>query len=690
MARLNEPPVSADTNFELLRRKFLRQNRDIAKINSDQSQKIRRLENDCACLLSENLELRGQIIRLEKQLEDNSARRIADHALEIKAKLEEQLAEFGALLGNLGMEPPAKRHSSSESRRHSKPRQSSVRSPPARRRRDTNIDPEALAAQEGRLPPIYENKSYPRATMNSDEILALCAAAADTSSDSLELGPPPVSRFIEEIPIKHDSPTRKAVDDDHLTIIRPPKLDFERKAPISPEPSKKSEPAVVREIEVRVDKESAVAAQPASHPVAVPPVRAGAKRKYGDENNVTKAAQALEKTIENATSAEKNFPSREIQKRRSIKEIPANRRRQPLAAKSTNEDVSSPKKTQILDVKDTRPIEEAKDSPIKGAVSIVAAPAPKAIPKTSIPPPVQSLAIPIVSSPSPATDRMLPPPTTPLRSSEEPCEPAPHDTPPPAHISSEGETSRPSRRARSAVSYAEPNLRDKMRRPTKELFDAVSGLQRRPSLAAPAAAQPPALTSSAPISVTKPSAPAPKPRDSIGAPIAAPASPTSSDLQSNVVFDRRRSRPPTILPPPLVEPTPPIDVYDFQSSTTPAPKPVASRPSRKSSMAAQAALHKILDDENNEADTEPAKSKATKTGGIRKHGGSSRSSTLVSKRTSMMDYLIDTAANAAGDTSISSTTSSGLADESTASLEDGGLTVVTKGKVAGRRRSMMI
>lgn len=35
--------------------------------------------------------------------------------------------------------------------------------------------------------------------------------------------------------------------------------------------------------------------------------------------------------------------------------------------------------------------------------------------------------------------------------------------------------SRPSRRQRAVVSYAEPNLRDKMRRPTRELIDAVGG-----------------------------------------------------------------------------------------------------------------------------------------------------------------------------------------------------------------------
>jgi hypothetical protein len=47
------------------------------------------------------------------------------------------------------------------------------------------------------------------------------------------------------------------------------------------------------------------------------------------------------------------------------------------------------------------------------------------------------------------------------------------DTPPPPDLGPGTEGQRPSRRARGSVSYAEPNLRDKMRRPTKELVDAV-------------------------------------------------------------------------------------------------------------------------------------------------------------------------------------------------------------------------
>lgn len=64
--------------------------------------------------------------------------------------------------------------------------------------------------------------------------------------------------------------------------------------------------------------------------------------------------------------------------------------------------------------------------------------------------------------------------------------PESRDTPPPgdldpetANTSTFGSMGRASRRPRCSVSYAEPNLRDKMRRPTKELVDAVAAEERR-------------------------------------------------------------------------------------------------------------------------------------------------------------------------------------------------------------------
>ena len=143
-----------------VRKKFLRQNRDLAKSNNIRALRIRELENECACLLSENLELRGRILELEKQAEDNDARRIADHALAIKAKLESQLIEWGTLLAGLGLEPPAKRHSprARKSATHRLSFSASRPSPSQRRLRDIARDIEEL----GHIP---ESKSYPRKSM---------------------------------------------------------------------------------------------------------------------------------------------------------------------------------------------------------------------------------------------------------------------------------------------------------------------------------------------------------------------------------------------------------------------------------------------------------------------------------------------------------------------------------------------
>ena len=53
------------------------------------------------------------------------------------------------------------------------------------------------------------------------------------------------------------------------------------------------------------------------------------------------------------------------------------------------------------------------------------------------------------------------------------------DTPPPAGLNASSSLAgRASRRPRGSVSYAEPNLRDKMRRPTKDLVDAVGADDR--------------------------------------------------------------------------------------------------------------------------------------------------------------------------------------------------------------------
>ena len=62
-----------------------------------------------------------------------------------------------------------------------------------------------------------------------------------------------------------------------------------------------------------------------------------------------------------------------------------------------------------------------------------------------------------------------------------PARPESRDTPPPPELGPDtgtGSFGRASRRPRGNVNYAQPNLRDKMRRPTKELIDAVGAEER--------------------------------------------------------------------------------------------------------------------------------------------------------------------------------------------------------------------
>ncbi|TLD25122.1 hypothetical protein PspLS_06085 [Pyricularia sp. CBS 133598] len=520
MARLNEPPVSADS-LEILRRKFLRQNRDIARVNSTQSLRIRSLENECARLLSENLDLRGQILRLEKAAESNPAGRIADHALEIKAKMELQLLELGSLLDSLGLEPPMKRRSPNRGERKiAKPRRSSQEQNPRQKKtRDMSIeDQEALAAQEGRLPPIHEHKSYPRQTLNRREILALCSEAeaeaeaeAETSTDSPVLGPPPVSKYVEEEPEKVDSPNtaRRLLVYSDITVsektnLAPPKIDAPEKAPIQ-SPSKKAprrpEPKVTPEPKADVlQSPTPLAPAPAMAPAPAPVkaestvAKCGSKRKQAvaDENeppNFTKDNNSLSSS-QSTPEKPKSATVREIKNRRNSRGLAGQRRdardrksstavpapaRPALAAKSTNEDVSSPRKL-----------------PAKGAAVDYEKPNNKAVTQKEVkiktaPPQTQAEPIPILPKlPSPPRVVNIRPselaaPNAPAQllspgiPGRAPAKETSCDTPPPPDISSGGDTARPSRRSRASVSYAEPNLRDKMRRPSSELTDAVSG-----------------------------------------------------------------------------------------------------------------------------------------------------------------------------------------------------------------------
>lgn len=501
---------------------MLRQNRDLAKSNNIRALRIRELENECACMLSENLQLRGRILELEKEVEDNESRRIADHALAIKHKLESQLTEWGILLAGLGLEPPMKRHSPRIAKTSIKQRMSftsSRPSPSQRRLRDIAKDIEDLG-------PISEHKSYPRMSLkfvnlpllywwtllkkkcySPEQILALRSEVDSSDSvESPELGPPPMSHFIDEEPTKVDTPSKPTPSKDCQPSPKPsleppvtllsPETRTRDASPLSPSPQKRQErpaPQIEKqgaEVPKQQPKTATTAASGTGDAVVVQPVKMGAKRKLAarEENEKPRLSKTMDENQPPRTMSAK-VSIREKAEGKTLKELASLRKeahgrpiaqghsRKPLAAKSTNDDITSPKKNANPRKADDMPVKDETTKPKSGQDK------PKAKPKLCPTVTIEPVPAPAVASPIAVkvdcepemvlTEPALLSPTSPAQMATE--EASRGDTPPPASITSQGETSRPSRRNRTAVSYAEPNLRDKMRRPTKELFDAVAG-----------------------------------------------------------------------------------------------------------------------------------------------------------------------------------------------------------------------
>jgi hypothetical protein len=142
----------------------MRQNRDIARANSTQSLRIRNLENETSRLLAENLGLREQIIRLQRELDEGRAQKIADHATDLRSQLETKLLELSSLISGLGSDAP--KMTSPKAGKIT--RASPSKSPDQKNWKNMCTLSETVNGQDGRLPPILENKTYPRRTLEYD------------------------------------------------------------------------------------------------------------------------------------------------------------------------------------------------------------------------------------------------------------------------------------------------------------------------------------------------------------------------------------------------------------------------------------------------------------------------------------------------------------------------------------------
>ncbi|KAL9586746.1 MAG: hypothetical protein Q9212_000692 [Teloschistes hypoglaucus] len=538
MARLNEPSAPLES-VEALKRRFVRQNREIARVNSTQSVKIRNLEGEVSHLLSENILLREQIIKLQFQIDNNLA---SESIGSVKQSLEAKLVELGSLiqeLGNVQQDAEGRR----ALRRKSGVKSAAKQSPDQRNWKNGLTISEVMGGADGRLPPIVEGKYYPRRTLDADDALNLAQNSEDIV-DSPELGPPPVAHFEAGDPIKFDSgrdefpaeagAERKEMLDPTLLV----NLETRRKRR---ESSRREEDAQADSLQMEARNSSETDGQARWEHT----LKSGAKRKFSarESNGDLDPASAPTKSdfeyhrsrqtprydaTENERLASKQTTDRIVRvqpeprartadvlrenQKASIKPMPNGRsilapselmkynemhaRSLTILAESVNTDpVSSP-------VKASGPVEAEEIKPAKKEVPYKSrdrnrtkeqAPSqrftrpPKAHQTDSSAP---TSAVQEVSRPTQLAPRAPAPSLEDLLAPEgsappPPARPEGRDTPPPGDLDPEaantnafGSMGRASRRQRGSISYVEPNLRDKMRRPTKDLVDAVGAEER--------------------------------------------------------------------------------------------------------------------------------------------------------------------------------------------------------------------
>ena len=304
-------------------------------------------------------------------------------------------------------------------------------------------------------------------------------AAADTT-DSPEIGPPPVSQFVDEDPVKIDLPTRSKKSE--------------------PEDISALDPALSVSIEQRrkrrdssVSWESRRSSKIEATPIAkenTASLKTGAKRKLSVRDNEEHGAVAkpTESSIDEfkftrvaSEDRAKSMPQSERSGSKVARELAiargAPRLKQSTATAPSSRKALAPKSVNDSPKKNSNPSFHEDFKAAKGEIPRENSlkdrqrekhQDPVSIKLSLADPPLQTVEV----QPEPETpaglDLFSPPSSQPSTARNES-----RDTPPPQDIGPGVDGQRPNRRARPAVSYAEPNLRDKMRRPTKELVDAV-------------------------------------------------------------------------------------------------------------------------------------------------------------------------------------------------------------------------
>ncbi|KAF2863965.1 hypothetical protein K470DRAFT_254274 [Piedraia hortae CBS 480.64] len=479
-------PDKTAPHLDEIRRKVIRQNRELAKNNSHQNLRIRGLEMEIGRLQTDNLALREKILQLENELRKTKSAPSEEVVRSMKVALQAKLAELDSIVD--GLDQMAALHSNVDGR--------VTRSKEVTKR--LWLERRSLRATLGEkeLPTICEGKQYPRRTLNSEEIQKL-RLSDPGSNDSPDLGPPPMAHFDFEDPVKAPAspsvsyPAPAVADGSVLPDLGVnletrrrrkdglPKLEIRRQSivPSSPERTDGEASCIIRAgakrkmIDRDVDEDFSFSrkTQPAEEKKSVPGVSDNSAK--GKAENVIEPALAV------------NSPA--VRKVLGDKSVNISPRKAPVRASQVETALDKPDKSEKPNFSEkSNPPEKAEKAhakkPARGtsrSVSSIPLLSPQ---RNSFYEPAE-IELPEPSSKEPSQKPSTKPEIPASRSdASRTCTPQPEDLSS-ASIKADG-GGRPSRRAKGAVNYAEPSLIAKMRRPGEQMVDAISGLQKHQSV----------------------------------------------------------------------------------------------------------------------------------------------------------------------------------------------------------------
>ena len=481
-----------------MKRRFTRQNRDLARTNSAQSQRIRNLETEISRLLADNISFREAAIAAQKEAERcRSTYYIEEAVREVRDKLQRKLDAVAGLMEELGSLPDrARRKERDERRRSGVIDLNPIRSPNEKDWRNRQTLAGVLGQEDGRLPAILEDKQYPRRTLDAlQNANLLDEPAPEPESESPDVGPPPVASFddVDVVPnndgeeVQHQTNDMEAKDADmrHLPASLETRrkrrtsslLQDLRKEQIQDEPKKEDQGALFksgakRKLEasdledpnpdafVHPDRSDDFTFH--RRPALKPAARTGSRfgRPVGQQAHghiiIPNAGVSPQKTRQALAPKSTNSPSKQVPNQKgkpnvNVDDLVVSGR--PSMQANRSQAASTRPRSRQSEMKVQSQVEGVSDAP--GANS-------------DLPP----------KTPANLDEMLSPISAEPSASNSGPARRGPQEA---AIINSvedvlNGSIGRASRRAKSAVSYAEPKLNSKMRRPGKELVGAIEGI----------------------------------------------------------------------------------------------------------------------------------------------------------------------------------------------------------------------